>query len=375
MPDHLKSSVAMLIGILPIFTSLQLPRPASACASVSRLTEKVQVVDESAVIIWDAATHQEHFIRRATFQSNSDDFGFLVPTPTVPALSEANDLAFRYLEQAIEPKVIEHKQADLSLGSLFFPPPQTAGEATKGMRTGSVRVLETQHVAGFDAVVLSADNADALRNWIQSHGYAAHPALLAWLTPYVQAHWKITAFKISKDNPRSTRTASAAVAMSFQTSRPFFPYREPADQRKPGHYSAARSLRVFFLSTARMEGVLGEPATSQAWPGKVVFANPIADAQVKTIGTYLPPAARQFSAKTWLTTFEDRSSPRPGTDDIYFAPATQQTSVVPSPVIETRVQHIRIPIEALVLLAGLGGFFWIKVRRKRYREAGRQPSY
>jgi hypothetical protein len=35
----------------------------------------------------------------------------------------------------------------------------------------------------------------------------------------------------------------------------------------------------------------------------------------------------------WLTEFEDRSTPRPGTDEVYFAPAPDQSPVARPPVI------------------------------------------
>ena len=49
---------------------------------------------EQAVILWDAATKTEHFIRAASFTSTSADFGFLVPTPTLPTLHEADARLF-----------------------------------------------------------------------------------------------------------------------------------------------------------------------------------------------------------------------------------------------------------------------------------------
>ena len=44
------------------------PTAAHACATVvDRASAAVPIADEEAVIVWDAATRTEHFIRHATF--------------------------------------------------------------------------------------------------------------------------------------------------------------------------------------------------------------------------------------------------------------------------------------------------------------------
>ena len=370
-----RACAALRIGAL--LTCAALPLPASACAGVAGRKGNVRVVDESAVIVWDAATHQERFIRRATFNTASKNFGFLVPTPSVPTLTEADDSVFRSFESVIQPKVIEQKQSVFTPSSLLFPTLITlSGSRNAGANARDekrVQVMEMQHVAGYDAVVLSADNADALQKWLQSHGYVAHPALLAWLTPYIQAHWKITAFKISKYHSGDGYTASSAVSMAFKTDRPFFPYREPANQRIPGHYAASRSLRIFFLSAARAAGKLGDSALPASWPGSTVFASPITDAQRADLNKTLSLSAHPSAAHLWLTTFEDLSSPRPGTDEVYFAPAPQQTPVTPPPVIVKSIERIYVPMEPLLLAAGTGVFFFTfkRQRRRGARRSGR----
>lgn len=56
-------------------------------------------------------------------------------------------------------------------------------------------------VAGYEAVVLDVSDASALQGWPRDHGYAATPDLEQWARPYVDAQWKITAFKIDKSRP------------------------------------------------------------------------------------------------------------------------------------------------------------------------------
>src|SRR5262245_10581471 len=192
----------ILIMVLSVAVALLLsawlnPRLGQACAPAPRPGQSVRIADESAIIIWDEKTRTQHFIRRATFDTEAPDFGFLVPTPSEPALAEVSDIEFSNLEYLIRPEVIEKSEftgvdfTPLLFG--FFILSRSAGDRAQ---VGSeVRLLSAQRVAGYDAVDLEADNAAALSRWLDKHGYASSPSLTEWLAPYVAARWKITAFK------------------------------------------------------------------------------------------------------------------------------------------------------------------------------------
>ncbi len=102
--------------------------------------------------------------------------------------------------------------------------------------------------------------------------FAFSPEVEAWVRPYVEQGWKITALKVAKDKSEqeSPQVTASALRISFQTDRPLFPYREP-DSKKSAETLGARErlLRVYFLGDARYEGVLTE---EQPWTGNVAWA-------------------------------------------------------------------------------------------------------
>lgn len=356
-----------------LMNALLSPQLGQACAPAPRPGQFVRIAEESAIIIWDEKTRTQHFIRSATFDTDAPDFGFLVPTPTKPALAEADNEAFAKLEYLIRPKEIEKTEIT---GFNFLPLLLSYGlksslRSDRASRVGAVRVLSTQRVAGYDAVVLEADNAAELNRWLNKHGYASSPSLTDWLTPYVAARWKITAFKIAKDADHP-EVGTSAVRMSFTTDRPFFPYREPADQREAKEAHAGdRLLRIFLLSETRMEGTLGANA-SNAWPGQTVWTDQISEDGHRIFNSLVPPDSLS-EPKNWLTVFEDKSSPRPGTDELYFAQSKQQGTVHPPPVINTVGQSIPVPLDLLLLLILIGGLILL-MRRKRRRAMPSNPS-
>jgi hypothetical protein len=233
--------------------------PVLACAPAPPQNKAVEIADESAIILWDSTSKTQHFIRRAAFETNAADFGFLVPTPTKPEVEAVDNEAFAELGRITAPAVVEKTRSSGGGGCSIGCGKAADPKSSAGAAAPSVQVLEEKDVAGYRAAVLKADEAGVLGRWLQDNGYEFSPALEEWVKPYVTAGWKITAFKIAKSTPDTSGVRSKAVRMSFQTDRPFFPYREPAGQAaldKNGK-KTGRLLRVFFLSNERVMGKFG----------------------------------------------------------------------------------------------------------------------
>lgn len=355
------------LGTTPLFAS-----PAEACAPAPREGQVVRIVDEEALIAFDAASKTEHFVRRATFRSTGTDFGFLVPTPSVPELGEVDDAIFDRLAQRLRAEVVVKKVGfDVRLGALLLATRSAAVAPTA--QASAVRVLAEDRVAGLDAAVLEADDANALAKWLADHGYASGPTLSRWLAPYVAQKWKVTAFKIgsatsagASERARADaarQLATKAVRMSFHTDVAFYPYREPEDQREamPAAFAndarTARSLRVYFIGDERVEGSLGEKGG--AWPGVTKVAESSDPGLVASFGL---PAFEP--SHRWLTAFEDASSPRPGTDEVFFRTAADPKPLPVPPIVVEEPRVITIPIEVFPLLL-VGGLVVWALRRKR----------
>ncbi|HWW59770.1 MAG TPA: DUF2330 domain-containing protein, partial [Thermoanaerobaculia bacterium] len=282
--------------------------PVLACAPAPHAGEDIDIVEESAVILWDPSTKTEQFIRRATFRGDAKDFGFLVPTPSAPALAEVNDDVFETLKAKTARKEIEKTttQYDFRPAVYLYFFGRTRSEDAKLAAGAPVEVLATEKVAGYEAAVLDATDAKALRDWLEQHGYATTPDLEAWLDVYIQKQWKISAFKIDKS---SADARTGAVRMSFVTDRPFFPYREPASQRESPPF-LARALNIWFVGPERVRGTIG---ANTAWPHELLWS-----------GAH---DGRR------LTAFSDTSTPRPGIDDLYFDRDPDQRAFVPDPLV------------------------------------------
>ena len=232
------------------------PSPSPACCPAPSQGKAVVNADQTVILVWDPAHETEHFIRRASFQSEAEDFGFLVPGPYKPELEEAGDSAFPALQKLTEPEIIRRSRPNAGCGAC-------GGVLERGSKSAAevapaqVAVLEQKTVAGFHASVLEVSEASALTGWLQENGYAYSPEVEAWARPYIADGWKITALRVAKKDNGDPGVTAAALRMSFRTARPLFPYREPDTSRTaPALGARRRLLRLYFVSDARYDGQL-----------------------------------------------------------------------------------------------------------------------
>jgi len=349
--------------LLVLFVIASDIRTADACATAPPRGEEVRIAEEEALIVWDPATHTEQFIRRAGFRSTARQFGFLVPTPTTPQLSEVPDSIFWTLADYIRPEVKYERPKKYVPGSLLFN--ACIGSMMKGAKDDAraqapVRVLQTANVGGFDATTVEADDPKALTDWLGQHGFEATPQLTAWLERYVSDHWKITTFVVgSKDAQPNNQydLATRAVKMTFPADKPFYPYREPKIEMTVESTAKLapvndRLLRVFFVSNERYAATMnGEP-----WSAKVLSAAKLA----------VPPSgdlATLLGAQQYMTVFVDESSPRRGIEEVYFAPSTDKADVHQPAQVVIYPDEVTIPID-IILIGGLVIFFVVRRVRK-----------
>jgi hypothetical protein len=346
------------VALLALVLVAATVRDSDACAPAPPLGEVVRIAEEEALIIWDPATKTETFIRRAGFESTARKFGFLVPTPTTPELSEVTDDLFASFRNLTQPSI------QYTRGETNYEPVAglwtCMGAADKVMKSGAapaaVRVLATANVAGFNASVLEADATGALTKWLDDNGFEITPQLTTWLDRYVTEKWKVTAFVVAADTGDSKHydVSTKSVKMTFETERPFYPYREPQlettieTNAKLAPPKLARMLRLYFLSDQRYAATLaGEP-----WSAKLL------ESQKRE---WIPA---DLTTHRHLTVFVDESSPRRGIEELYFAPNADQADVKQPPKIIAVPREVEVPVD-LIILGALIVIYLVRRARRR----------
>ena len=283
-----------------------------ACAVMPRPDRVVRVDGEEVLIVWDADARREHLIRHIGFRGDTDDFGFLVPTPSTPEVAEVQGLPFDPLYR------LYHRSAPVRHAR-----GRRSARSSSAMSSGaapSVRVVAQHELAGQTATVLAANDASALNGWLASHGYPHGPALQAYVTPYVQRGWMITAFRYVA---RGAHVRSPVIRLSFDTEQPFFPYAEPAStEARP-----ARHFRVSVLAHHPMQGQLSANGEGgRRWGAQVGFRRRLTPAETARV-----QSASQLTtapALRYLTVFDEPRSVR-GDLDLWFRPQGGAPDVQP----------------------------------------------
>lgn len=354
------------IGIVSLVALLMAGHAVLACCPAPPFGKPVVNADQTVILIWDPATKTQHFIRKASFKSDAQDFGFIIPTPAQPQLEESGNEAFAALHKLTEPEI---RKVARSRGSGCSCLPQSRFENV-GAAIPTVEVLEQKQVAGFDAVVLEAQSADALVGWLKDHGYAFSPEIEAWAKPYVELKWKFTALKVAMANgaPQAKSVDAAALRLSFKTDRPLFPYREPDSTKFASALGAqSRLLRIFFVSDGRFEGTFGD---DKSWNATTAWSGPVSEADRTRLVEMLKLPATSVPAQWRLTEFEHHWPYELASSDVVFRRSSDQNTVRRPPII----QYVAAPLPADGAAYALAGAMFLpplvrKFRRRNSRES------
>ncbi len=372
MRDRNRVGAGALAGVLGL-ALLATPNAGDACCPAPRSGQQVVNADQSVLMIWDAATGTQHFIRQASFKSRGDDFGFIVPSPSRPELAEADPAAFAQLAKITAPEVIRRPAPRRPGGGCNMGCDAAPKSAAGAAPPAAVRVLDQKVVAGYQATVLEADTAAAFTGWLKANDFAYSPEVAAWAEPYVAQKWKFTALKVApaapvEDTPAGTdpvagRVTAKALRMTFATKTPLFPYREPDPTAQAKSLATnSRVLRVYFVAEARYAGALGGTAP---WSGRTAWAGPVTAAdRAKLLATLKLPAATGPAA-FHLTEFEDDWAYRAAPADVTFAPSGDQSPVKREPIVE----YVQAPLPPDAATVALGvavvGALGLRLARRR----------
>lgn len=254
-----------------------LPGFALACC-IAYGDQPIAMTDEKVIIIWNEDKGMQHFIRQASFDGKAKDFGFIVPTPTVPEVKDVDEAAFETLGRV----VVDGQRSRWEL----------KGADSAAAPAGGVEVIDEFRVGDYQAAIIKAERGSDIVAWLDKNGYNSRPAMTEWLDHYAKRKWIFTALKFVRD-PKSNTQATTALRISFPTKQPHYPYMMPKDTWPPSH---RRSLSLFVIAEREAKATyevsqsrwIGE----KQWSGKLpsYAANEICD-QLKLSPSDLPANA------------------------------------------------------------------------------------
>ena len=307
--------------------SLLTAQAADACGIFGSRTlkpfEYPYLTEERVLIVWDQQTHREHFVREVRFDKANQRFGFVIPTPTRPAVKKVEKSPFPALQDGLP--------FEVSQGGLGLVGNMGNGGGGKMSSLGSgpppVEVLAVQRLGKFDAFTLAAHEASAFRKWLDDNQFGTDADVEKWLAHYIESGFYFVALRYDAKADEMPGMSSEVLDVSFDTELPFYPYFEP---RAPaGQY--VRRLTTWFVSQEKML-----PVGATVHDGKLELVRPWhAGGEYhptpKLLGAAMPEFASILPSdkpELQVQVFRDRKISRAEFHDVVFVPTTPKSGEV-----------------------------------------------
>ncbi len=145
----------------------------------------------------------ESIVLRPGFTGKVEEFGMLIPFPTPPAIRKVADDVFPHVAAAVDPPEVV---VDLSVRYMVCDSVAPAGAAMRenGLRlkteSEEVAVLRREAVGMYEVAVLEAGSADALKRWMEEHGFRYPEGMDVTCAEYVADGWCFVAVKARVGN-------------------------------------------------------------------------------------------------------------------------------------------------------------------------------
>jgi uncharacterized protein (TIGR03382 family) len=220
---------AVVVGALLAVGLLSAPR-AEACGGF--FCSQVPIDQAGERIVFGVSGNSVEAHIQIQYKGAAEKFAWVVPMQARPTLGVGSTRLFTYLDQVTQPRF--QLQWDDSCQPWFrgeIPagaPQEDSGAPPSG--GGGVVVVSREDVGPYDAAILTADDAVALRTWLTTNGYDIPETAGKALEPYVGNGYYFVALKLQQDK---TVGDLRPIVVKFEGNRPCVPIRLTAIAAQP----------------------------------------------------------------------------------------------------------------------------------------------
>ncbi len=187
------------------------PAPAHACGGFFCSADPIDQAGEDIVFAVDEALGEVTMHVQIAYTGSAEEFAWIVPVSENPEILLSTDRLFQELNWRTQPRFfLEYKEVfDCSYDGRYYGYPEAADASDDGgsstLDTGSaapgtVNVVSQQRVGPYDTVVLQAERAEGLLDWLQKENYLLPDELDPVLAPYIADGAYFVALKLAKDS-------------------------------------------------------------------------------------------------------------------------------------------------------------------------------
>jgi HEAT repeat protein len=208
---------------------------------------------QKAIMVYDAG--REDLILQVKYNGPVEQFGWLVPVPSLPTVQQGSMKSFyalsRYTQEHWEPREYgtrgkgeDNGMDTLSAGGAGEPEP--------------VKVVEIKTVGAYEVAVLSATEPGSLEKWLAANGFAFPAEKADVIDSYVKQHWYFVAVKIDLRKTGGFRLVGAPRQATTKISGGGVAEKLGEGELQPLQISFASEQCVFPLKISSVNGTPSE---------------------------------------------------------------------------------------------------------------------
>lgn len=221
---------AVVFGALLAVGLLSAPR-AEACGGF--FCSQVPIDQAGERIVFGVSGNAVEAHIQIQYKGAAEKFAWVVPMQAKPTLAVGSARLFTYLGQVTQPRF--SLQWDDACQGWFGgigsgAPEYDSGAPVPGSTDGGVVVVSREDVGPYDAAILTADDAGALRTWLTSNGYDIPESSTEALAPYVGNGYYFVALKLQQDKGVGDLRP---IIVKFEGNRPCIPIRLTSIAARP----------------------------------------------------------------------------------------------------------------------------------------------
>ncbi len=289
---------------------------------------EIYETSQIAYLDYDSDTSTERLHILPGFRGDTQNFAWIVPVPGLPELDESSTPIFHQLADLTAPEYRNREDGWGCNQTDYMVRPANDGD-------GGVDIIDSQLVGIYQAMILGADDADALTDSLTTWGFL-HDDNADDFTPlldaYVQDDWYFVTLKVDSTAFDEAQQdwywygGMQPIALTFTCDAPIYPMRISA-------LSAADDTSVILYVNAdrRMDFAGAETE----------YANNLSENEVCAIRSNHPDLGALLQAGDYLTKLKRRYSPAQMDADVLLEAA------------DTNAQYWRVYYSGFPLTTGL----------------------
>jgi hypothetical protein len=141
----------------------------------------------------------ETFVIRPGFRGKVDEFGMLIPFPSIPEIRKVSDNIFPHLAAAVDPpEVVVDLRARFRFDRRLGKSSRAKGarpEPSLEIADNAVRVVKQEAVGMYEVAALEAGSPKSLSKWMTDHGYKYPKGMDEACGDYVKSGWCFVSVK------------------------------------------------------------------------------------------------------------------------------------------------------------------------------------